>query len=408
MNILFISMYSPPEKTGIGKYNGELVNYISEHHRVYYLTTIPFYPEWKVHVEYSKKILITEHFNNLTIKRIWSYLPNNKITAFRRILKEISFFIFSYFQLIIKKIKGYNPDIIIYIAPPFFLPYLNTFLFKKSKKVYHIQDLEIDAAVELGMLPKILEQILLKLEQKLLLEMDLITTISDGMKRKILTKNDNLNVQIFPNWSNLKTIHPKKSTWLHKHLNIFPEKKLIVYSGNIGHKQGLSILPEIIERICEEHDDIHFVILGEGAYKHELEQLLKNSSSSKFTMSNLVDMGQLNDMLNSSFVQLVLQKSEGADSFMPSKLTNILAAGIPSIITANPGTGLYNLITEFKIAHVVDYSALAVIKGINELLENKELYEKISNRAVNYALNNLDKKVILSGYRTAIENLIND
>lgn len=406
MNILYISLYSPPEKTGIGKYNGELFTYLNQMgHNVSYMTTLPFYPEWRVNENYRKKFFMKEKFDTSTIHRIWSYTPKN-VSSIKRIVKEVQFFIHSLFYLLKKRIFGYKPDLIIFIAPPFFLPFLIKNIFKSSKTIYHIQDLEVDAASELNMLPKRLIQFLFNIEQKLLSKIDLISTISEGMVNKVKAKGIDNDIYLFPNWSNISRIYPKKSHWLHDKYDISSEKKLIVYSGNIGRKQGFEILPETIREVCNQRSDVKFIILGEGVSKKELEKDLSTLNPEYYTIGNLVDFENLNDMLNSSFIQLVIQKSEGSDSFMPSKLTNILAAGVPSIVTAKKGTGLYNIIEQNNCAYLVDDNSRDLSKGIIDLLEDDLRRGQIKKKAKFYAEKYLSSDTILSSFEKKINELV--
>lgn len=399
MRILVFSISSPPEKTGIGKYNSEMIEYFGEKgHAVELVTTMPYYPEWEVHKEYRGKFSHTENKGNVTIKRFWSYLPKSDITSIGRIVKELTFFFYSLIYLLKKRIFGYSPEVLIYIAPPFFLPLFVRTLFKKSKQVYHIQDLEIDAAIELKMLPKFLETLLLNFERSILNKMDVISTISRGMELKIKSKNVDKEILLFPNWSDISKIYPSKTTWLHSKLNIDKSKKLIVYSGNIGNKQGLEILPSVITQVCKNDNIIHFVILGEGAFKKSLQELLSKVNKEYYTLSGLVEVEDLNKMLNSSFIQLVLQKAEGSDSFMPSKLTNILAAGIPSIVTALPKTGLFDVISENNVALTCNDNPNDLVKKIIHLTQNEMMYNDISINARNFAVKALSKESILDGF----------
>lgn len=405
MNILVFSISSPPEKTGIGKYNSEMIEYLSNKgHKVQLLTTLPYYPEWKLPHGYKSTFVTKEDYKGADIVRIWSYLPK-KVTSIGRIFKEITFYLLSIGYLLIQRIKGYNPDVVIYVAPPFFLPVCVQTLFFSSKHVYHIQDFEVDAAIELKMLPRFLEGFLKWLEKRLLARMDLVSTISDGMMNKLKAKGAFSSTILFPNWSDTKQIYPAPSTWLHQNLNISENKKLVIYSGNIGEKQGLDKLPQIIKAFEDNHD-LHFVIIGEGAYKETLVNYLRSTGLKNYTVRGLVEKHELNKMLNSSFLQLVLQKSEGADAFLPSKLTNILAAGIPSIITALPDTSLYNLVKKYNCGIVVEDNITSIVEGIKWAYNNQEKLLVISDNAVNYSKKMLDKELILSKFEGELLKLL--
>jgi colanic acid biosynthesis glycosyl transferase WcaI len=62
---------------------------------------------------------------------------------------------------------------------------------KKAKLIYHVQDLQIDAAIELGIIKnKLTKKILLASEKFILTNANYVSTISIGMREKLLSKYD--------------------------------------------------------------------------------------------------------------------------------------------------------------------------------------------------------------------------
>lgn len=378
-----------------------MIQYLSERqHDTTLLTTLPYYPEWKLLNGYRNKIYSEEYFGKCKIIRVWSYLSSN-LTTSTRILKELTFYLLSLIVLVKKKFNGYQPDIIIYIAPPFFLPLVARSLFSSSKHAYHIQDLEIDAAIELGLLPRFLQKALIKVEKKVLDKMNIITTISHAMMGAIKKKGIYNNVYLFPNWADSLNVFPKSSTWLHEDLGLNTNKKLIVYSGNIGEKQGLERILYVAKRL-EKINELHFVIIGEGSFKDKLISIYNSLDLSNVSFRGLVEKSQLNKMLNSSFIQLVLQKEGKSNSFFPSKLANILAAGIPSVVTAEEGSGLHSIININKCGITAGYTDEEITDSILQLYENTSKYDVISSNSIKYANEFMDKNQILSSYEKLI------
>ena len=55
-SILLIGGNFSPELTGIGKYNGEMINWLAERgHICTVITTYPYYPDWNIKPPYAKK-----------------------------------------------------------------------------------------------------------------------------------------------------------------------------------------------------------------------------------------------------------------------------------------------------------------------------------------------------------------
>lgn len=389
--ITIYSYYSPEELTGIGKYNGELLHWLGKHStEILSITNVPFYPYWKKYKGYQNKIYQSSQRNNIYTKRSWVYIPSNP-SSITKILSELSFLVSSILSICVNWRRFRHSELIIVVLPPFFLGIIPILFKKRSSKVlFHVQDLQIDAAKELNLLPSWLCNSLQKFERFQFNQADFISTISDGMRAKIIAKGINKGVVLMPNWTNMKEIKPIPNRfWLHKKLGIDPEKKLIVYSGNLGEKQGLEIILEASKRL-ENNKELMFVILGEGLYKKNLSSKSVKSGVKNLIFGSLVPKEKLNLMLNSSFIQLIIQKHEGADSFMPSKLTNILAAGCASIITANKGTGLYNLVFHNNTGKVIDSNSPdKLVEAILNLIKNHGEYSLIQKNARNWAENNL-------------------
>lgn len=390
-SITVLSYYSPEELTGIGKYNGELINWLSNRgYKVISLSNAPFYPHWKIYNGYSNSFYSNTSGNLIDDVRSWVYVPESP-GALKKILSELSFFFSSTVAFFLNWRKIRKSSLIIVVNPPFFLGTLPVFFpFLKAKVLFHIQDLQVDAARELKLLPRFACSLLEMYEKLLLRKADYISTISQGMIRKIEKKNVSSNILLLPNWANLESVRPIPETkWLHNFLGIHFSKKLIVYSGNIGEKQGLDTVVEAAS-LLRNRSDIQFVILGEGLYKNTLYKRISEAGLDNTSLGSLVPKDNINDMLNSSFIQLVIQKSEGADSFLPSKLTNILAAGCASIVTAAVNTTLYDILETSKAAKLIKPdSGQELSTAVVELLNNNAERLRIKLNARIWAERNL-------------------
>lgn len=373
--VITYSYYSPEEITGIGKYNGEMLDWLVQKKvNVTSISNAPFYPYWKLYKGFKNPLYTQNHKKYLDI-RTYVYIPESP-GALKKIISELTFTFTSFFALLGSFNAIRKADLFIVINPPFFLGFYPLILCKilRTPILFHVQDLQVDAAKELNLLPVNLCKILEVAEKFLLNRADYISTISVGMMRKIKSKKVNKQPLLIKNWADLNQVYPKNNVhWLHKELSLSPEKKLIVYSGNIGEKQGLEIILDAAENLKNE-SDLHFIILGEGLYKQKLQEKIDQKNLNNLTLGNLVAKEYLNDMLNSSHIQLVIQKSLGADSFLPSKLTNILASGSCAIVTADKGTSLYEILHPASASMVIQPdSSESLIYAIMKLTNNEEL-----------------------------------
>lgn len=381
MRVLIYGINYAPELTGIGKYSGEMGAWLAQNnHQVDVITAPAYYPEWSLHAPYRKKGWFSEVIQAVKVNRAPLYVPK-KVTSVTRMLHEFSFVAAS-FPYWIKALFQKQYDIIICVAPAFHLAFL-ALLYAKLRRVpliYHIQDLQIDAAKDLGMIKnRTLLSILFKAENFILNNSTKISTISEGMLKKIQAKGVSSNKCIlFPNWVDEHHIKPvSKSDSLRTEFGLKETDKVVMYSGALGEKQGLELIVEVAY-LMKLHSNLYFLIIGSGGAKHKLEQMVKQYQLTNVRFLPLQPYEKLSSMLAAADIHLVLQKKSASDLVMPSKLTSILAAGGCPIITALPNTTLYEVTNEHNFGILVEpESSEALRTGIeNALAIDLDVYRK--------------------------------
>ncbi|WP_285060175.1 WcaI family glycosyltransferase [Pedobacter ginsengisoli] len=399
--ILIIGINSRPEFTGIGRYTGEMLTWLAgQGHEVTMVTAYPYYPYWKIQKPYSGWLYKKETpMPGLTLYRCPLYVPSVP-TGLKRMIHEGTFFM-SAFLVVVKLLFKRRYDTVFTIAPPFHLGFLALFyrFFKGSPIVYHLQDLQIDAAKELGILKSgPLFSVLFNLEKFILKKADIVTTISIGMHERILNKIRR-PVVLFPNWVDTNLYHPvRERDNLKRRWGFLPEDKLVVYAGSIGEKQGLDMLLHIAATLGT-HKQIKFIICGTGPFKEKLAALAIELGLNNVFFFPLQGDDVFNDFLNIADVHLVLQKGDAGDLVMPSKLTTILSIGGLAIATANPGTTLYEVITANQMGIIVSPdNELELSNAIVDCFEYDHSQKRINAR--NFAEHNLNKDVILNKLST--------
>lgn len=407
MKILIFGINYSPELTGIGKYTGEMGAWLaSQGHEVAVVTAPPYYPEWNIHPAYKGKKWFKEVIDGVTVYRVPLYVPK-EVTSKNRILHEFSFLgaVFpKWFGLLLKK----KYDVVININPPFHLGFFALLYakIKKARLLTHIQDLQIDAAKDLGMINnKHLLQWMFKSERYLLNNSHAVSSISLGMQRKILAKGvPEKKFIMFPNWVDECTIRPlSKEDSLRKEWGIPLADKVVLYAGNLGEKQGLEIIIETAEYFRNK-PDIRFLIVGSGGNKENLEKLAAEKGVTNVYFYPLQPYAKLSEMLATADIHLVLQKKSAADLVMPSKLTGILSAGGCALVTAMPNTSLYDVIQGDQLGVLVEpESKNALVNGLEKMFEQD--LSTYQTAARNYAMKHLSKERIMRNFESRLLEL---
>lgn len=117
MKILVYGINYSPELTGIGKYTGEMVEWMAQQgHDVRVITAPPYYPQWKVNGRYSSWRYRREE-GDAIVWRCPLYVPEQPSTL-KRLLHLGSFALSSFFPLLAQ--RRWKPDRIIGVVPTLF------------------------------------------------------------------------------------------------------------------------------------------------------------------------------------------------------------------------------------------------------------------------------------------------
>ncbi|WP_312981140.1 colanic acid biosynthesis fucosyltransferase WcaI [Atlantibacter sp.] len=400
MKILVYGINYSPELTGIGKYTGEMVEWMTRQgHDVRVITAPPYYPAWQVGENYSSWRWRKET-GAATVWRCPLYVPKQPSTV-KRLVHLGSFALSSLFPLLSQ--RSWKPDRIIGVVPTLFCTPGMRLLAKLSgaKTLLHIQDYEVDAMLGLGMAGGKrgrVAKLAAAFERSGLLGVDNVSTISRSMINKATEKGVPPERTIFfPNWSEVarfRDVPAADVAALRERLALPADKKIVLYSGNIGEKQGLENLIAVADRARSQ--PWLFLIVGQGGGKARLEALAAQRGLTNVQFMPLQPYEDLPALLALADCHLVIQRRGAADAVLPSKLTNILAVGGNAVITAEPNTelGQLCLITPGIAVCVEPESVDALERGIVSAL----MMPKTNTVAREYAERTLEKENVLSQF----------
>ena len=296
------------------------------------------------------------------------YVPQT-VSGYTRLLHDFSFLASSAWTWMRKLPRNF--DVVLCIYPPLpigIFPLLYKWL-RGTPFVFHVQDLQVDAARQLGIIrrPGLLS-FLEKFERYFMQRANLVTTISPGMQEKILKKGiAREKVQLFPNWVNTAELYPMEGDerlFLKQKYGYRPEDQVVLYSGNLGEKQGLDCLlhtAALAQR--QNYRRLKFHIVGEGAVKQQLLKLSQELGLQNVRFAPLVPKAELGQLLNMADLHVILQKKGATDLVMPSKLSSILACGGIPLVGAEAGSGLRQEVERYRMGVCTEPEDAAALLG---------------------------------------------
>src|ERR1700732_2235784 len=144
MKILICGLNYWPELIGVGKYTGELAEWLSTNgHEVRVVTAYPYYPSWKVAAGYRAAWYSHERHGGIEVYRCPVWVPSRP-NGLRRILHLLSFAA-SNAPLVVWTGLTWRPDVVLGVVPTLFSApaILLTSWLASARSWLHVQDFEI-------------------------------------------------------------------------------------------------------------------------------------------------------------------------------------------------------------------------------------------------------------------------
>ncbi|MFN0040738.1 MAG: WcaI family glycosyltransferase [Burkholderiales bacterium] len=406
LRVAIVSINYAPEPTGIPVYNTGLAEFlVQQGHDVTVYTGFAYYPRWAKGPQDRGRLYREEQLNGVKIRRHYVYVPVRPSAA-RRMIHELSFVVSS----MLGYLFGPRADLTIIVSPPLFIgmPIAIIARCKRSRTVLHVQDLQPDAAIDLGMLrPGWMTRFFFGIERLTYRLVDRVSTISHGMQAKISGKGvPGEKLLLFRNWAQEDLISPRGSNTRYRRDWGLEGKFVALYSGNMGVKQGLSSLLEAAAAL-KHQADIVLVIVGDGGEKPALLREAADLGLTNVQFHPLQPMSDLCELLATADIMLVPQKPGVKDIVLPSKLCNLLASGRPVIAAAVPGTELARIVEDSGCGVLVtpgDGQELA--EKIGNLRQALALRERMGRSGRRYMEERLSSPVILGNFLATMELLV--
>lgn len=400
MKFLLYSANFAPEPTGIGKYSGEMASWlVSQGHQVRVITSPPHYPGWKVAAEDRWPPYRRSDWQGVSVWRAPLWVPAAP-SGMVRILYLFSFALTSMPLALFHAF--WRPDVVMTVAPSFLCAPAGWLAARLggAQAWLHIQDFEIDIAFSTGVVTNgWLKRAIGGLQSFMLRRFDKVSTISQRMLEKLLAKGVARNRAIlFPNWVDTGHVSPVAADGsprppgsFRQDLGIPADATVLLFSGSLGAKQGLMVIPEVARRLAARRD-IFFLVCGEGVMK---QQILEASTDlPNVRVMPLQPFERLGELLCTADVHLLPQSPAAEDLVLPSKLSGMTSSGRPVIATCRPGTELHQVVSQCGIA-VEPGDVDALSSAILRLCDEPALRLALGRAGRSWAEANLEREAVL-------------
>ncbi|MCS6882520.1 MAG: glycosyltransferase family 4 protein [Oscillochloridaceae bacterium] len=334
MRILILAHFYPPEMGGPPARLHSLARWLAAFgHQVTVITGFPNYPTGVVAEEYRGKLRAIERLDGVDVLRTWVYASSFR-TSWRRLANNLSF---AGSAIVAGLTSGRSYDVILASSPPLFVGLAGWFLARTLRIpfVFDVRDLWPEVVIEAGELaPNApLARALAALARFLYRGADHITPVTERKRTKLIAAGvPPEKLTVVNNGADLDRVPVNLNGYKRSELGL-DDKFVVLYAGLIGIAQGVEIAVHAADRL-REHNDVHFLIVGDGVRKPELVAEAKRLSLSNVTVLPRQPRESIPAFLRAADACLVPLVNASLDDAVPSKLLEAWGHGCPVILAA--------------------------------------------------------------------------
>lgn len=371
MKILLLSPFFSPEKISTGRYNSFLAEaLVSAGCDISVIASHPIYPNWRAEISNAT-------LPGIEIIRGGGWLAYPRSPILRRAILESWYtwhVLVNFFRL------GSRPDIVIAIFPPsLFFMILNVFMSRAICRVGIVHDLQgVYASKSSSPMGRILKGVIHFVEKRCFNACDSLIFLSASMAKRAIAE-----YQL--DFNRCKVCYPfvaipedmggvaLAGVLLGNNFNV-------VYSGALGEKQNPDGIFAFMNEIADIHAKVTCHIFSSGPIFDQLRAANAKSLNCNVQFHDLVPTEQLAELYARSDVQIIPQALNTSEGSLPSKLPNLLSAGVPVFVICEKGSELGNLVNQAKAGMVVHTWDTAELVGQFRFYKNELAAESKQDR----------------------------
>lgn len=287
-------------------------------------------------------------------------------------------------------------------------------LVKKIKKVpfvYNLQDIFPDSLAGTGLAKKggLLWKIGRVIENFTYRNADKIIVISEDFKRNIMAKGvPEEKIVVVYNWVDEEAVKhvPREENKLFDMYGLDRKKFYITYSGNIGLTQNMDMLLELAKELETEEPDIQFVLIGEGAYKKRVEEIIAEKNIGNVALLPFQPYEDISHVFSLGDAGLVISKPGVGENSVPSKTWSILSASRPVLANFDENE-LKTIVAENQCGIFTKAGDKDAFKqAILDLYHDRARCEQLGRNGREFILKNLTRAVGTQKYVDVIKEVM--
>lgn len=329
MKILFLSDNFPPEVNAPATRTYEHCRrWVADGAQVTVITCAPNFPQGRVYPGYRNKLRRVETIDGIRVIRVWTYITANA-GFLKRTLDYVSFAVMAFWVGLFER-----ADVVVATSPQFFTTFAGygLSLFRRWPWLFELRDLWPESIATVGAMGKgRLYRILERMELFLYRAATRVIVVTPAFRDNLIRRGIGATkIDIVTNGSDAAFTPRPRNEALRAELGI-GGKFVVGYLGTHGLAHGLDF---VLDTVGSLHGDpLHFLFIGDGAVKADLEAKARTMALSNVSFHPPVPKAQVADWLAACDAVLVpLKKSDTFKTVIPSKIFEAAAMEIPIIL----------------------------------------------------------------------------
>jgi colanic acid biosynthesis glycosyl transferase WcaI len=319
--VLILSPFFFPEPISTGKYNTVLARSLAASgEEVIVIASHPLYPEWR-----------PKHSNaelpGVDIKRGGAWMRYPRSASLRRAALELWYALFCLFEYLR---LPHKPRHIVAVFPPSaFMLALTLVIARGSVVTGIVHDLQsVHVANSNSILYRLIRKIVAWIEKRSFSACSQLVFLSQSMAERAMQLYglDGKRCAVCHPFQTIACREPKTSALAEL---LRPEHINVVYSGALGEKQCPDELLAFMARLASRNDRVRCHVFSAGPHFGRLKRQYSPDKNSRISFRELVAEENLEELYSRSTVQLIPQAGGTSDGSLPSKLANLMWAGVP-------------------------------------------------------------------------------
>ena len=396
--LLFVTRYFWPELIGSAPFTSDIAEWLAKEGRqITVLSGLPHYPGTTVFPAYKDGRLQHETMGNVVVERVRSGPPVRSSTL-ARILNEAGFLMRGLGTLASGRIKRH--PVVLALCPSILCVALALAARQRGgSAIAIVHDIQSGLAQQLGMNGGALGRLMRWVERATLDRVDLVVVLSQEMKDQLRRIGVTAPIDVVPLWvdtDEIQAVEPASR----------PPVK-VLYSGNLGRKQGLSQVVAMAEQLATRRPEIEIVLRGNGNQAQELVAEIAKRRLENVRLAELQPNEALSIALAAGDIHLVPQNPLAAAFAVPSKVYNIMAVGRPFVATALPDSTLWRLQKQSgAFLCVPPDEPLSFAEAVLQLADDPQLRHELGRRGREFVEQHYAKPLILSQFASRLDALV--